>query len=363
MARKKAIQPKEGAAQEGSAKTKNKSAPESVNAVDAKFEVVGNYTLAELESVVEVARLNVVDSNWEWAKAITAIHDSKLYPHAGETDGFYLYMEERWQIRKAMTALYIAWVKDETRQQLDAGMQQLLGEGKVNTLETLPPDKPVVATATQSRAKRKERKEKSIDPLLLKRRAMRKIKAAQKLALDKKSPDLWLQDLGDIIDERTVEQLTWYMTGLLSLEGIIANDTVKWVIPRRVPDEPWKVVRMEVTKALDEGYTLYDTEEQAQAALRAMEATPADAPMDRTFDNPDQEDSEGPEHPSLECIKRSFRSWLPEKWEILFPTDVLTVVIDWAKEQDLEGTNNVLAVAWEEVSAEWERMKEATKNL
>jgi len=420
MARKKVIQPKEGVAQEGPAETENKpkkllydiihgdegkwSVTESEEgslveklieefdnkvdaqaradwlnanpAIDAKFEVVKSPSLAELESAVEAAWQNVSNASWEWAKAITAIHDSGLYPHAGETDGFYLYMEERWRKKKAMTANYLAWVKDETKQQMDDAVQQMLGEGKINTLETPPPDKPLVGNATQSRAERKQRKEKSTDPLAVKKRVMGKIKAAQKVAKDTKNPDFWLQDLGGIIDERTVEQLVWYMKGILSLQGMYANETVKWVIPRRVPGAPWKVVQMEVSKALDEGCTLHDTEAAAQAALRALEPLPE---AERLSDNslgtetlppsvPDQEDavnrdSETTEYSSLESLKRSFRGWLPEEWEILFPTDVLTVVIDWAKEQDLEGTNNVLAAAWEEVSAEWERMNEATKNL
>jgi hypothetical protein len=371
MARKKVIQPIEGAAQEGSAKTENKPEPESVNVIDAKFEVVKSPSLAELESAVEVAKRNVMDSNWEWAKAITAIHDSKLYPHEGEPDGFYLYMWERWEIRKAMAALYIAWVKDETRQQFDARMQLLLGEGKINTLETQPPDKPVVPTATKSRAVRKKRQEKSADPLDVKKRVMKRIKTAQKLADDKKNPNLWYDDLGEIIDERTVEQLAWYMKNLLSKEGYQGNDVVKWVIPQKVPGTPWTVVQMEVLKAQDAGYTVYDTEEWARNALRALvsqEEINATGTEDRPTGVPDQgdmmnQDSEGTEYPSLESIERSFKGWLPEKWEARYPTNVLGVVINWASEQDLEGTKDVLGEAWEEVNAEWERVKESTKKL
>lgn len=365
MARKKVIQPKEGAAQEGSARTTNKSEPESVNVIDAKLEVVKSPSLAELESAVEAAGGNVVDANWEWAKAITAIHDSKLYPHEGETKGFYLYMEERWGIKRAMTANYVAWVKDETRQKLDGGMQQLLGEGKINTLETPPPDKPVVGSATKSRAERKKRKEKSADPLDVKKRAMKKIGVAQKSVGDTKNPDLWLQDMGArIIDERSLRQLEWYMRRLLSKEGYEANETVKWVIPRRVPDEPWKVVQMEVARALDEGYQLYATEDEARTALRALETPPA--PPTGVPDQGDvvlSGDSEVTEYPSLESIERTFKGWLPGKWGDRFPTDVLGVVIKWASEQDLEGTKDVLGEMWEEVNAEWERVKESTKNL
>jgi hypothetical protein len=72
-------------------------------------------TLTEMEAEVEKTYLTFRQSGWEWAKAITRIHDSKLYPHSSEPDGWASYMETRWKIGRSQAFRYIQWVHDEIK--------------------------------------------------------------------------------------------------------------------------------------------------------------------------------------------------------------------------------------------------------
>jgi hypothetical protein len=72
-------------------------------------------TFAELEASAEIEHRCMRDACWKWAVAITRIHDSKLYPGAGEPNGFYTYRWKRWELKKAQAANFVAWVHHEIK--------------------------------------------------------------------------------------------------------------------------------------------------------------------------------------------------------------------------------------------------------
>jgi hypothetical protein len=143
MARK-AIKSKE-ADQNGSAETENKQ----LTTQEIKIEVVNTPTLVELEAEVESAYSACQNAGWQWAVAVTRIHDSKLYPHADESGGFYTYMEERWGIKKAQAANYVAWVKQEIK--LQVMLLDYDESTKVDSLATPAPAKPKHKSVTKAR--------------------------------------------------------------------------------------------------------------------------------------------------------------------------------------------------------------------
>lgn len=77
--------------------------------------VTTGLTLAELEAEVEKAYATLRTSSWQWAVAITKIHDSKLFPGANKPDGWAAYMEKRWDIGRAQAFNYVAWVHNEIK--------------------------------------------------------------------------------------------------------------------------------------------------------------------------------------------------------------------------------------------------------
>ena len=70
-------------------------------------------TLEELEAKVQEAWKKAQEASWEWAVAVTAIHDSKCYPGAGENDSWAAYMHARWNVRRAYAYRPVAWVHHE----------------------------------------------------------------------------------------------------------------------------------------------------------------------------------------------------------------------------------------------------------
>jgi len=153
---KKAIKPTKEPSSDGEAKTDNS---QSTVVQDVKVEVVKAPTLEELESAIEKAGLTFRESGWAFAVAITALHDSKLYPHAGEPNGFYTYMEERWGIKKVQSSLYVAWVKHEIKMELmlqDPALQlEDIKPSQVDSTQTPPPETPKNKGVAASRGARK----------------------------------------------------------------------------------------------------------------------------------------------------------------------------------------------------------------
>jgi hypothetical protein len=190
--------------------------------------------------------------------------------------GFYRYMEQRWGINKAQAANYVAWVKHEIKVELVSQNPVLqLEDIKSNQLDsnvTPPPKTPRDKGTASSRAARSKHvpgklneedaqallasgnmvkvgdqyyakgtpefeaemarrvasqngdPEPKADFLETKKKAIKKIKSAQKTAGDTHSANFWLDDVGmEIILERVEAWLVHYMKRELSREDYLAG--------------------------------------------------------------------------------------------------------------------------------------------
>jgi hypothetical protein len=135
-------------------------------------------TLLELEAKAQKAWQTAQTAGWEWAVAITEIHDSRCYPGSAEAGSWETYMLSRWGIRRAQAFNVVAWVHHEMTLTLVPMLPEELetdgqstsvdsGTGKqaippttgVSVAGGLPPAKPVHATERESReARTKHRK-------------------------------------------------------------------------------------------------------------------------------------------------------------------------------------------------------------
>lgn len=70
-------------------------------------------TLIELEARVTETWNAVRTNSWEWACALTAIHDSKLFPDSASAGSWERYTEGRWGLRRTQSYRLVAWVKHE----------------------------------------------------------------------------------------------------------------------------------------------------------------------------------------------------------------------------------------------------------
>jgi hypothetical protein len=167
----KKAKPTDGAVQNGTAgSTTENSTAKSIESID--LEVVPNWedavhnaslsksgkplTFARLVANAEKARGALKKSAWEFAVAVTALHDSNLYPHADETDGFYTFMWEKWEYGRAQAANIVSWVKKATKIDLvllNPALEDIKPKD-INTLETPPPATPKIGK-TASRGGKK----------------------------------------------------------------------------------------------------------------------------------------------------------------------------------------------------------------
>ena len=153
---KKAIKKTDRADQSGSAETQNQTKEVKLEVVKPAKPAKPTKTLEEMETAIEKAGQILAKNAWAFAKAIFNLHESKLYPHADETSGFYRYMEERWGIKKAQSANYIRWIKDEI--QLKVEQLRLLDQDESAKVDSIvePPETPHHKSVTKSRDARKK---------------------------------------------------------------------------------------------------------------------------------------------------------------------------------------------------------------
>jgi hypothetical protein len=399
--------------------------------VQAKLEVVKG--LKELEADVERTKAEFYNKGWEFAKAVTVLHDSGLYPYADETDGFYRYMDERFGIRRAQAANYVAWTRNEVKMLVDAVPQDEIptevlkpNSKEVDPKKVEPPKTPKDDSVTKSRTSRTEKKQKqeqeSTDPLVLKKRAMAKITAAVKRVNGSKNgAEAFKNELKDNVGtvlERSEAQLDSYIKGDLDKDDYLAGK-VYYSDPYIGTCAPYRVQKHGggvwfVMDADDNAVKPYESEAEANAACNDHNETAAQAAAQeqgngigytwtRTWNQdkndkkmvfyvtrPDgtyvtlkeyetQEEVEAAVEvynrnhhpiddrptgeviqqdvalkagdkvltfPSEESIRISFLDWIDPNnsgWGgKRLPTDLLRVVITWAREQDPLGTTDVL---------------------
>jgi hypothetical protein len=90
-------------------------------------------TLIELEARVTETWQQAKESNWQLACALTAIHDSKLFPDSASVGGWERYTKGRWGLGRAQSFNLVAWVHHEIKMKLEP-----------------PPETPPVETSVES---------------------------------------------------------------------------------------------------------------------------------------------------------------------------------------------------------------------
>ena len=90
-------------------------------------------TLMELEARVTETWQQAKESNWQFAVALCAIHDSKLFPDSASVGGWERYTKGRWGLGRAQSFNLVAWVHHEIKMKLEP-----------------PPETPPVETSVES---------------------------------------------------------------------------------------------------------------------------------------------------------------------------------------------------------------------
>jgi hypothetical protein len=294
---KKAIKPKKELAGNGSAETNNS---QLTVGQDDKLEVVKTATLEELESAAEAALTSFRDSLWTFAVAVTAIHDSGLYEYAGEAGGFYRYMEQRWGIKKAQAANYVAWVKHEIKVELVSQNPVLrLEDIKSNQIDsnvTPPPETPRDGGTAKSRESRKsgspgagvpsqngDPEPETADYLESKKKAIAKIRAAQEKTGDKRSTNLWLDDIGmEKILGASKGWLEGYIRGDIDKDGVVREPGVLKKLNETRPTAEFNSEEVALTDSTDEAdsaYVILSNSDQTGVHARLEVALPGDDDM------------------------------------------------------------------------------------
>jgi hypothetical protein len=79
----------------------------------AEAETVPVPALIKLEAEVTRAFERVRESSWDWAVALCAIHDSRLYPDSASAGSWERYTKLRWKLERAQSYRLVAWVHHE----------------------------------------------------------------------------------------------------------------------------------------------------------------------------------------------------------------------------------------------------------